>query len=257
MKKAGQKIAELSLKSMNLKLSCIWVVLISALPIMVCFGVPAYNYNQNWNAPKKNDENASNPSSSQLKTTLSDLKNEIRNHESELRTFEGQLQNQEAILDHFRQELSESLEIQQRTTTAQTVNLEARLNALDNSLKGLIEDMRQMKNQANDSVTILGQYKLKLGEFENLMEAQNQHMKNLETGLTSIVEVMQAQEASEKMLTNMSQSSSSKVNTYKVQQGDRLEKIARNFNISLQGLREANNLKDDKIFVGQKLKIPN
>ena len=45
--------------------------------------------------------------------------------------------------------------------------------------------------------------------------------------------------------------------TYKVQSGDRLEKIARMHNISVQALREANpQLNGDRINIGQTLKIP-
>lgn len=261
MKKAGQKIAAQSLRFMNVKLIFSMVVLSLALPSLLCLGAP-YNYNSNPTysnkpAPRADDSQSN---SNQMRNTLSELKNEVKNHEIELRTFEGQLQSQENILDTLRQQMNDTLQDHQHDVTAKSVNLEAKYNALDNTVKGLIEDMRQMKNQANDSVTILGQYKQKLSEFERLIDSQNQHMKNLEAGLSSIVEVMQAKEASEKTLTKMSESSSSfssSGGTYKVQSGDRLEKIARNHKVSVQALRDCNGLKDDRIIVGQTLKIPN
>lgn len=44
--------------------------------------------------------------------------------------------------------------------------------------------------------------------------------------------------------------------TYTVKSGDSLTKIAGQFGVSVRHLRSANNLKTDKIVVGQKLKIP-
>ncbi|HZR20200.1 MAG TPA: LysM peptidoglycan-binding domain-containing protein [Verrucomicrobiae bacterium] len=44
--------------------------------------------------------------------------------------------------------------------------------------------------------------------------------------------------------------------TYSVKSGDTLTKIAGEFGVSVKALRSANNLKTDKIVVGQKLKIP-
>lgn len=44
--------------------------------------------------------------------------------------------------------------------------------------------------------------------------------------------------------------------TYIVQQGDVLSRIAGRFGVSTKALREANHLKSDKVYVGQKLTIP-
>lgn len=47
-----------------------------------------------------------------------------------------------------------------------------------------------------------------------------------------------------------------KASPYKVKSGDYLAKIAAAYNVSLSSLMKANHLKNDKIFVGQTLKIP-
>ena len=44
--------------------------------------------------------------------------------------------------------------------------------------------------------------------------------------------------------------------TYKVAEGDTLNKIAKEFGVTVEALKAANNLTDDNIFVGQTLKIP-
>jgi LysM repeat protein len=50
--------------------------------------------------------------------------------------------------------------------------------------------------------------------------------------------------------------STSSGQTYTVKSGDSLTKIAGQFGVTVKALRSANNLKTDKIVVGQKLKIP-
>ena len=45
--------------------------------------------------------------------------------------------------------------------------------------------------------------------------------------------------------------------TYKVQAGDSLEKIAKKKGLSIDEIKKINNLQNDLIVVGQKLKLPN
>lgn len=238
---------------MNVKQLFILVVLTAALPLVFSYSAQS-NYNNYSNAYAQRPAQAEDMGSlmRQIRTTLTDLKHEVNNHESEIRTFESQLNNQETILENLRQQLTESVNDHNQDNKARTVDMEAKLETLDNTVKGLITDMRQMKTQANESVTILGQYKQKMGELEKLIESQNQHMKNLENGLTSIVEVLQARDTTDKV----SSKNFSDAKTYKVQSGDNLEKIARQKGVSVKALREANNLKQDRIVIGQTLKIP-
>jgi LysM repeat protein len=144
---------------------------------------------------------------------------------------------------------------------ATSVNLEGKtetlsqsLNNLEAMVRGLTNDLRQIKTQSNDSVTVLGQYKQKISELESLLQVQSQHMQNLEAALQSMMEVWQAKEAAREIASKASESGSGK--TYKVQPGDSLEKIARSQKVSVQALREANQLVNDRILVGQTLKIP-
>lgn len=197
----------------------------------------------------------------QLKTGLADLKHEMRNHESEIHIFENKLQSQEAAFEHLRQEITNDVQSQRDFVRASNINLDGKTETLDQSMKnvetllrGLMGDVRQIKTQANDSVAVLGQYKQKISELEDLVHTQSQHMQNLEAALQSMMEVWQAKEAARE-IANRSMSDAPR--TYKVQPGDSLEKIARAQKVSLQALREANpQLANDRIMVGQTLKIP-
>lgn len=189
----------------------------------------------------------------QFKIALKDLRHELSNHESEIRMFEEKLQNQETMIDQIRQQLANDLQTQKDYTRATSVNLEGKIENLDHSVKGLMTDLRQLKTQANDSVEVLTQYKQKFAEFGELIDVQNQHMANLETALRSIMDVLQAKEAATQLAAAKATETGK---TYKVQSGDTLEKIARAHKVTVQILRDRNQLSSDRIVVGQTLKIP-
>ena len=218
---------------------------------------PQSAYPNNRPAPVKEDPGAA---MRQIKTSLADLKHEVSNHEAEIRIFEEKLHNQEASFEQLRQQLTEDVQTQRDFVKASNINLEGKtetleqsLNNLDALVKGLTNDLRQMKTQANDSVSVLAQYKQKLTELEKLLENQNQHMRNLETAMHSMMEVLQAKQSAKDIAVKMSEGGTK---TYKVQPGDSLEKIARAQHVSVQALTDANNLSNDRIKVGQTLKIP-
>lgn len=258
MKRAGQEIDELSLKSMNVKRFSSMVVLF-ALPRLLCLAGPGPGPNYNNRQPVYEDPIAI---LKQVRVSVSDLKHELRNHESEIRLFEEKLHNQELQLESVKQEVTDGIQSQKDFSKANVINLEgqiqnlnSKLESLDNTLKSLIVDMRQIKTQSNDSVYVLSQYKQKLVELESVTEAQTQHMKNLELAMNSIMEVLQAREAAEKAAMAINRTSASS-KSYKVQSGDSLEKIARRHDISVQALKEANQLSSDQIMINQTLKIP-
>lgn len=173
--------------------------------------------------------------------------------------FEEKLHTQEASFEHLRQQITDSVESQRDFARATMINLEGKIETADQSIKnlellvrGVMADFRQLKTQANDSVSVLGQYKQKFIEIEKLLEAQNEHMQNLEAALHSIMEIIQTKEAAKEIALKITEGPK----TYKVQAGDTLKKIARDQKTSVKALREANQLFNDRIIVGQTLKIP-
>lgn len=190
-----------------------------------------------------------------IKVALGELKHEIRNHETEIRTHEDKLRNQESIIDGLREQLVSDLDGQKDLAKAQQVDVERRLDSLNTAIQGIVADMKLMKTQANESVVVLGQYKQKINDLEALVDVQSQHMKGLEATLNSVLEALQAKNAADKAYARVNEPVNN-FRTYKVQSGDSLEKIARFHKVSIQSLREANALTDDRIRIGQTLKIP-
>ncbi len=219
---------------------------------------PSYSPSPSRSSPDRSSKEELSNALRQTKVALNDLKHEILNHEKEIRTFENRLESQEASLETLREELTNDLQAKHEQTQAAKVNMEGKIESLTQSIQrletlssGFSSDLRQLKTQGNESVALLGQYKQKIQELEKVIEAQHQHMKNLETALHSVVELIQAKEATKEIALR-----SGRASTYQVQSGDTLEKIARNHKVSLQALREANQLTSDRILVGQTLNIP-
>jgi LysM repeat protein len=78
-------------------------------------------------------------------------------------------------------------------------------------------------------------------------------MQNFEAALQSMMEVIQVKSGAPSYSKS---TDSDNPHIYKVQPGDSLERIARAKKVSVQSLRDANQLNNDRIIVGQKLKIP-
>lgn len=62
--------------------------------------------------------------------------------------------------------------------------------------------------------------------------------------------------AQKKAKTQKSEQPKPKATTHTVRKGENLSKIAKRYGVSVQAIRDANNIKNDRINVGQKLKIP-
>lgn len=199
----------------------------------------------------------------QLKAGLTDLKHEMRNHETEIRMFDNKQQNQEASFEHLRQQLIDDVQAQRDFVRASSVNFDGKVeslnlsvNNLENLNRNLTNDLRQIKTQFNDSIVVLGQYKQKMTELETLLQVQSQQMQNLEAALQSMMEVWQAKETAKEIVKDITNKANESGKTYKVQSGDSLGKIAQNHKVSVQALRDANQLTNDRIIIGQTLKIP-
>ena len=93
-----------------------------------------------------------------------------------------------------------------------------KLNSLETTTKGLVADLKQFKNHANDTAAALAQYKQKLTELEKILEIQNQNLDSLQAAMKSLTDALQVKN-------NFSGSSEK---TYKIAPGDSLKKSPAN-----------------------------
>lgn len=198
-------------------------------------------------APKRYYEDPTITALREMRATLDDMRHEVSNHETEIKTYDEKLHNLETIIDSLRQQSTDTAEAHKEALKDTSGTLEMKINSLETTTKGLVADLKQFKNHANETASTLVQYKQKLADLEKILEIQNQNLDSLQTALKSLTDVLQVKN-------NLPISSSEK--TYRVAPGDSLEKIARKNHTTIQTIKELNGLTNDKIIVGQTLKVP-
>lgn len=185
----------------------------------------------------------------EMQDTVDTLKHEVSNHETEMKMFDERLNNEESRLDSLRQQFNETVQAQKELLKGSSSTLDERIGAVESTQKSLAADMRQLKNHANDTSNLLGQYQKKLSELEKLIEAQNGNLAHLQSALKSMIDVMQGKSVAVADVATGSR-------TYTVKSGDSLEKIAKANRTTIQAIKQVNSLAKDKIVVGQVLTMP-
>jgi LysM repeat protein len=121
----------------------------------------------------------------------------------------------------------------------------AQISALEKKVAGL---EKTLEKAAHDLRTLNGASTQTLSKIQELESEVASHEKRLE-------EVVKLKGA----LTNISKAISplpSSTKSYRVKAGDSLEKIARKHGTTAETIRKLNNLPNDKIVIGQDLRIP-
>ena len=125
--------------------------------------------------------------------------------------------------------------------------LEYKLKSLNSQISSLKSENQQLRTELSD---LKENQKAMLKEVRQAVEAAVSDLaKNTETQINKIVEQQN------KISTQNNATDDNYVN-YKVQPGATLSAIAKAYKCSVSEIKKLNKLKTNKIFVGQKLKIP-
>ncbi|OUL01945.1 C40 family peptidase [Bacillus spizizenii] len=120
-------------------------------------------------------------------------------------------------------------------------------------------------NKSSSSSSSTGTYKVQLGDSlwkiankVNMSVAELKVLNNLKSDTIYVNQVLKTKSSgsntsSKDTSSNSSQTSATK--NYTVKSGDSLWKIANNYNLTVQQIRNSNNLKSDMLYVGQVLKL--
>lgn len=171
--------------------------------------------------------------------------------------------------------LSRQVEGEQRAACRQ---LAIRLDALEAAQKGIASDFMLIKTHVNESASFLNHCEQRLDSIEAHLQRSEKSLASTQQSLTATQEVLQnlltaiqgqvqprkalastlpqaANSGSGDTTATSSQSDDNSVK-YIVKPGDNLEKIAKNHHTTIAAIKTCNNLKSDRIVVGQKLKLP-
>jgi len=168
----------------------------------------------------------------EIRSELADLKHALNNAQVEIQILEEQVQKQESV----------SKKAKPGTSFPNDSRLEKRIAALEQMQEKIHGDLKQLSSHANQTSTCLQQYSTKISQIEQNLERQRGDLQSSLKMLTSSL--------------STEVGATGNPETYKVKSGDSLERIARNYKVSVEALKKANRLSQDKILVGQELIIP-
>ncbi len=171
---------------------------------------------------------------SSYQVSIGDLRHEVDNHEAEIRMFEERMKTQEIIVDSLRQQLMDSNHKNRELVKGSTVGVEGKISQFSTSIARITDDLHKLQEHSNESSRVMAQYKSKLESLE-------QRMDQLQTTLKLVLDALQVEEVG---------------TVYEVKSGDSLDKIARRHKTTVRKLKELNQLTNDRIYIGQKLKLP-
>jgi LysM repeat protein len=163
--------------------------------------------------------------------------------DAEMRSLKEAVENQQTRLESMREDISRLIQATKDASGEMTSSLQDRIKTLEKNLEKACSDIKLITNHSNELASFQKKIEKSLNSYDSLLETQEKEIKDLNSALKSIVQVVQK-------TNNLPKVSSG---AYRVKSGDTLEKIAKDCGISLHALKEINNLQSDTIFIGQQL----
>lgn len=155
--------------------------------------------------------------------SLDSLRMDVNNHEAELRMLLERLNTQEILISSLQDE------IRKAGAAAKGNNQIADLETKLDSYRELLQKIQH-----------------KLDTFEASLDQQTKNSRHLEKSLGTLLDAVG----------ESAPATGDSPGIYRVASGDTLEKIAKKQKTTIRAIKELNGLENDRIFIGQKLKIP-
>lgn len=173
----------------------------------------------------------------EMRQELSDVKHALRSTQVSLQILEEKYQNQEHLLTSFK---AKNPHLEQLMT--QVALLERKMSQVERFEEKVLADLRHLSTYSDQNGVKMQEYEKEIA----LQKSRLDEVSKLKTTLSSISQVMQQKSKS-----------SSPFKKHKVKSGDTLERIARQYEVSVTSLKKHNQLTSDRIQLGQELEIPN
>ena len=182
---------------------------------------------------------AGSPELDELRIELDDIKHFLKTTQVELNILDERVKKQNSSKAQSQSAEASTL----MHLSSQVSALEKKVTSLEKTWEKAAADLRALSTTAAEALTKIQALEQDLFSHEKKLD----EVSKLKGTLTKISSAIGQKAASEV-------ASGSK--TYRVKAGDSLEKIARKNQVSVDALRKTNNLSQDKIVVGQELRIP-
>lgn len=169
-----------------------------------------------------------NPEIDELRIEIDDLKHAQNAAHLEISLLDERLKKQ----NNGQSSSSSSL-------SSQVAALEKKVSSLEKTLEKAAGDLRTLHASVNQTLSKIQNVETNLSSHDKRLD----EVSKLKGTLTSISKAI-------------GQQPTSASKSYWVKAGDSLEKIARNHKLSVDALRKTNNLANDRIQIGQELRLP-
>ncbi|MGH2639991.1 MAG: LysM peptidoglycan-binding domain-containing protein, partial [Rhabdochlamydiaceae bacterium] len=151
-----------------------------------------------------------------LRMEIADLKHALHGTEVEVKLLEERIESNEG--------------------SHESTDLKRKISMLEKKLDKLNIDIRSLTDFSTQTSAALSLYRQQISSIDSKLD----EISKLRSTLSQLSKTPARLETS----------------SYQVKQGDSLEKISRKFQISVDALKQENNLSSDKIVIGQELAIP-
>ncbi len=187
----------------------------------------------------------------EMRTEIGDLKHAMQAQRTELQILQDRLSDQETIAKNSMRNKPQTEQALQ--ALAQIAACERKMATLEKTLDKLSSDLRGLNKHAEQTSLSLSSFKEKILDCQKELSLHSQKLEGVSQLKTTLGQISQA--ISERSSAKAQPSGPSNKASYKVKPGDTLEKIARQQGVPLTVLKRLNNISQDKIIVGQELKI--
>lgn len=182
-----------------------------------------------------------NPEIDELRIEIDDLKYALNTTQVDLGLLDERLKKQNNALNGVKGQAGGNSSLS--LISSQVATLEKKVLGLEKTLEKAANDLRALNASVNQTLSKVQHIETDLSLHDKRLD----EVAKLKGTLTSISKAIGQQSAS----------STNSTKTYCVKAGDSLEKIARNNKSSVDAIRKINNLSNDRINIGQELRLPN
>lgn len=141
------------------------------------------------------------------------------------------------------QNLEEKVAELKPNTLIKVTSIEARINLLEKQLSNIQTDLHNLSAHLTKTTESLSQYRSQIDSQLKNHTARLDEISNLKSTLNSISQAISTPPQPAAQI-------------HKVASGETLEKIARQYNVTVDSLKKTNHLTSNTIMIGQELKIP-
>lgn len=178
---------------------------------------------------------------------LRSLRYQLESQQNDLDTLQERIASQELSIDVVRVETEELQNLAREIVRQHGETVDTKLASYTVQGEGFTQDLERLREHGNQLAGALDLSNSRLSNLEKKLEEQTQNLEKLESAVQTLVAALQQENPS---LADTS------TTTYKVVDGDTLEKIARRHKTTIRKLKEINSLSSDRIYSGQTLKVP-